>query len=61
MECEPLHSYTSREYKVPYLKEKEIKDLLDKLEKFQCLGLIKDLSRENKRRHSEIKRVGKYW
>ncbi|WP_460645917.1 P-loop NTPase [Leclercia adecarboxylata] len=46
MECEPLHSYTSREYKVPYLKEKEIKDLLDKLEKFQCLGLIKDLSRE---------------
>jgi hypothetical protein len=46
MECEPLHSYVSREYKLPYLKEKEIKDLLDKLEKFQCLGLIKDLARE---------------
>lgn len=46
MECEPLHSYVSREYKLPYLKEKEIKDLLDKLERFQCLGLIKDLARE---------------
>ncbi|HBQ3183382.1 SIR2 family protein [Klebsiella variicola] len=46
MECEPLHSYVSREYNLPYLKEKEIKDLLDKLEKFQCMGLIKDLARE---------------
>lgn len=46
MECEPLHSYISKEFRLPYLKEKEIKDLLDKLSSFQCLGLIKDLARE---------------
>lgn len=58
MECEPLHSLVSEEFKLPYLKEKEIKDLLDKLTKFQCLGLIKDLSRE-KQEHAFREKSGR--
>jgi hypothetical protein len=58
MECEPLHALLSQEYKLPYLKEKEITDLLDKLSKFKCLGLIKDLSRE-KQEHAFREKAGR--
>lgn len=46
VDCVSLHGLVSESWKLPYLKEKEIQFLLDKLEKYNCLGLISGLSRK---------------
>jgi tetratricopeptide (TPR) repeat protein len=46
IDCTPLHKITSEQWLLPYLKEKEIGSLLDRLTENNCLGLIENLSRK---------------
>lgn len=46
VDCVPLHSLIADQWLLPYLKEKEIGSLLDKLTENKCLGVLKNLSRE---------------
>ena len=47
MDCEPLHNRLTGDFNLPYLKEKEIGLLLDKLSQNNSLGLIEGKSRED--------------
>lgn len=46
VDCSPLHIICSDQWLLPYLKEKEIRFLLDKLTEYNCLGVLKSLTRQ---------------
>lgn len=47
-ECERIESLVTDFYTLPYLNDNEIKELLEKLEKYDCLGYLKNLKLEER-------------
>jgi tetratricopeptide (TPR) repeat protein len=47
--CETLESYETRHYKIKYLREVEIEELIKLLEKHKCLGHLEGLSFEEQK------------